>query len=387
MRVLIKPCQPVLLKNQLFSPNHSLKGQAFRNEPYVCLKRVLATHGIEIATWDMFPRESADILYIQDLPPSHSQWVMDRDRSPRARRILELWETYIGRPHFFVRENHVDFDAIITYNPHLCDEKRYFRFFLPFNVGLEKRVEEISWADRKPLVMINTNRIIGILGHRQRGLSGLPFVGHFLGGWNIPFKDVMNQNHGELYSRRRRLARLAEKHFPNLLEIYGPGWSGEKMSWSHRFFPHRRYGCVVSPGPVDKRKILPQYRFTITFENAESDLGYISEKIWDPMIIGTVPIYFGEQSIAEHVWPSAFVDARQFKNDSELFEFVRDCPESHWNELRAAGRQYLASTDAEKFTPEAYARRVADIILKVASSIKPDAITVQTASPAAPAGH
>lgn len=35
-----------------------------------------------------------------------------------------------------------------------------------------------------------------------------------------------------------------------------------------------------------------QYKFTLSFENAVCD-DYITEKLWRPLIVGSVPIYYG----------------------------------------------------------------------------------------------
>lgn len=35
-----------------------------------------------------------------------------------------------------------------------------------------------------------------------------------------------------------------------------------------------------------------QYKFTLAFENAVCD-DYITEKLWRPLIVGSVPVYYG----------------------------------------------------------------------------------------------
>ena len=47
-------------------------------------------------------------------------------------------------------------------------------------------------------------------------------------------------------------------------------------------------------GPIeDKIKFLSSYKFSIAMENSEGD-GYISEKIIDSILAGTIPIYYGD---------------------------------------------------------------------------------------------
>ena len=43
-------------------------------------------------------------------------------------------------------------------------------------------------------------------------------------------------------------------------------------------------------------KILAGYKFTLAFENAIGD-DYITEKLWRPYKLGSVPVYLGSPSI------------------------------------------------------------------------------------------
>lgn len=43
-------------------------------------------------------------------------------------------------------------------------------------------------------------------------------------------------------------------------------------------------------------ELLSQYKFHLAFENAVCD-DYITEKLWRPLTVGSVPVYFGSPSI------------------------------------------------------------------------------------------
>lgn len=60
-----------------------------------------------------------------------------------------------------------------------------------------------------------------------------------------------------------------------------------------------------------KREYLRQYRFTIAFENSTAP-GYHTEKILDPMVAGSLPIYWGDPHIAGHFNPRSFIHARDY---------------------------------------------------------------------------
>lgn len=63
----------------------------------------------------------------------------------------------------------------------------------------------------------------------------------------------------------------------------------------------------------NKNEFLKNYKFSICFENSKS-LGYVSEKIFDSFEAGTIPIYFGDDSIKELINPKAYIHVKD-KND------------------------------------------------------------------------
>jgi hypothetical protein len=334
-------------------------------EPFVRLRSVAAQHGIEMDTWDMHPLEEADLVLWLDLPQRRSDIIEARRRSPHAKYILVLWESPLGRPHYFRRENHEMFDAVLTYNPHLCDEKRYFRFFLP--LGAPQPAEDVPFCERRPLVILNTNRVIGAWAPRQTGAAGLPFLGPVFSGYKVGLWPLLRQNAGELYSRRRRIARLAEQLAPDCLDIYGAGWSGERMSWVHRLLPNRKYGMSRGAFTGQKTTLLARYCFVLAFENMRGDVGYVSEKIFDAIFSGAVPIYLGDERITETVPADCFVDARNFACDADIFDFAANCGESQWLKLRSAGRDFVSSPRMHRFTSEGFAERMLQVLTIVTS--------------------
>lgn len=109
-----------------------------------------------------------------------------------------------------------------------------------------------------------------------------------------------------------------------------------------------RYQAVDCPGdslrnqpPIDdgrhsdsgrwgrKRDFLGDYKFTVAFENSSAP-GYHTEKILDPMQAGSIPIYWGDPTIARTFNPRSFINAA---------EFVRPPSRSLDTALRRLGRR------------------------------------------------
>ena len=68
----------------------------------------------------------------------------------------------------------------------------------------------------------------------------------------------------------------------------------------------------------DKIKFLSHYKFSIAMENSEGQ-GYISEKILDSFMAGTIPIYYGGYTIDEFINPKSFI---LIKNENDMINKI-----------------------------------------------------------------
>ena len=72
----------------------------------------------------------------------------------------------------------------------------------------------------------------------------------------------------------------------------------------------------INKSVINKKQFLSSYKFSIAMENSEGD-GYISEKIVDSFISGTIPIYYGDYMIDEYINPKSFI---LIKGEKDLLE-------------------------------------------------------------------
>lgn len=70
-------------------------------------------------------------------------------------------------------------------------------------------------------------------------------------------------------------------------------------------------------------KILAQYKFVLAFENAVCE-DYITEKLWRPLKLGVVPVYFGSPSVAEWL-PSnkSAILVSSFSHPRDLARYIK----------------------------------------------------------------
>lgn len=73
----------------------------------------------------------------------------------------------------------------------------------------------------------------------------------------------------------------------------------------------------------DKIEFLSSYKFSIAMENSEGD-GYASEKIFDSLLSGTIPIYYGDYTIDEYINPKSFILIKNERNIKEKIEYIKE---------------------------------------------------------------
>lgn len=67
--------------------------------------------------------------------------------------------------------------------------------------------------------------------------------------------------------------------------------------------------------------IYKDYKFVIAFEN-DPIIGYISEKIWTPMLIRSIPIYLGAPDVDEFFNPRSFIHVRDYANFDACIDYI-----------------------------------------------------------------
>ena len=76
-------------------------------------------------------------------------------------------------------------------------------------------------------------------------------------------------------------------------------------------------------GPVgDKLEFLSHYKFSICFENSKTQ-GYISEKLVDAFEAGTIPIYFGDDTILELLNNNSYIHVKDESEFDEKIELIK----------------------------------------------------------------
>jgi len=235
------------------------------------------------------------------------------DQLPKGNRILVMWEPPSVLLDMYQDEVLSLFDKVYTWNDDLVDGKKYFK--MNYGVLRPMRANLPSFQERKLLCMIASN-----------------------------YK--FNNFEEELYSTRQELARYFDQHPEGVFDLYGRRWEG---------FRHAK-GTIP-----DKLETLKGYKFNICFENTKQP-GYITEKIFDCFVTGTIPIYYGATNVNQYIPKGCYIDYRQFKNEGEMLSYIQKLTKEEYEEYIANIRAYLKSEQAKQFAPEHFAKTLIDAI-------------------------
>ena len=352
--LFVDPLSPHFEGDRLFDSRNSPFGGDDILGPYTHLRRRLEALGVRVHT--------ADLLLSGEVPPSGRNLYVTMGMTNKYRKLARrrdvvmsaffVPECPIAEPRLF-RELHSAsrlfkrmycFSGDEAVRPFLTGPVSFrpFRFPQAFD-----DVNSAAWPKRhrKFLTIINANK--------------LPRL------WT-----------NELYTERLR----AVAYFATFdeIDLFGIGWDGppfvvgstrlprsvnrlaylSRSRWERIRPPRdplRVAARKVARGPVaSKAETLSDYTFAICFENMALE-GWITEKLFDCLYAGTVPIYLGAPDIDEWVPSDCYIDMRRFSGYEELREHLHALSDDEIEGYRAAGRRFVTSEAFRPFGKDAFA--------------------------------
>jgi len=124
----------------------------------------------------------------------------------------------------------------------------------------------------------------------------------------------------QIQTTQERVTVAKHGHSKKLCDIYGKGWpSGYSLENS-------RDGewWKTKPG------ILQKYNFCLAMENSLLPF-YISEKLWDSILNGCLPIYCNNGTVYNDFPRGSFLDIRDYKSLDDLWTTVKTMSLEEWN--------------------------------------------------------
>lgn len=317
------PSSSLYLKNKIFDEKGS---RDLVYQPFSELKKSLNTKGINVQTYDLISDDTViDIIVITRIDYNFKNLIGLLRKNPKAKVIYIVTEENTVCPiHNKKLLKSAAFDKVLTWIPDWVDGDYFDHYFYPnpFRTFDNK----VKFNQKKHLVMINSYH-------------------------KVTFNKV-----GELYSLRADIARFFLDHG---LELYGSGWDRNRDISRHKNYK----GQVES-----KIETMQNYKFAIAIENTGNECGAVTEKIFDAMTSGCIPIYFGAPDIEEYIPKTCFINLADFKNLESLKYFLESITENEYNAYISEIKTFLNGPKYKKFTSHGFINSINKAISDIESN-------------------
>lgn len=326
------------LGNEIFNKDNTILNRDDCLEGFRILKKILKEKKIDLSTQDINKIKNSQLIIYNDIPECLPQY-----HNPEI-SILILFESAVVKPTNWYRSNHDNFKYILTWNDDFVDESKYFKFFYS-QPNLLPNKKRIGYNRKKFCTMIAANK-------------------------TSPHKN-------ELYSSRADIIRWFERKYPEMFDLFGYNWDKGIISNSTKtrrrlerlfpllkrkiFYPIKTYKGIVS----DKIKVLAGYKYCICYENAKNIPGYITEKIFDCFIAGTLPVYLGPPNIGSFIPDNCYIDKKNFKTIQSLFIFLKNLNDEKYVQYCENIDNFLNSPQAKYFSTYHFAELISNLIYKM----------------------
>ncbi len=231
-------------------------------------------------------------------------------RVPKSKLSVILWEPPI-KPFVnnFNSSLQQRFGKVLTWDDELLDCKHFFKFYndTRWMICDMKRDDSVPFEKKRLVAMV----------------ASIPYSVH----------------PAELTSLRRRFIEYVDGVAdPNEFGLYGRGLEG------------CRYRCYR--GAITKKcEGYRNFKFAVCYENCRWS-GYISEKIFEGMMAGCVPIYYGAPNITKYIPKGCFIDYADFGSEEKLYAYIKNMGKDEYMRYIKNIDLFLKSTKAHLFSLE-----------------------------------
>jgi hypothetical protein len=335
------------MRNRMFTnPNYASGAGDNLLLPMIRLKESAQNEGIECQTADMADIQSFDAFVFAEMPEPDNLYFQYAKRNNKPLFLIINENYFIWKPNAEYKR-YGEFDVVFTYDDEAVNGQNIIKLNYAFDLPF---LPDITINPRNKIaVMICSN------SKRER-------------------KNLT-------YALRRDTIQWFEKWHPEDFDLYGFGWDrGTVPFQSYRLIhktlhptgilkilPRRKYpswkGCVDR-----KRDVLCKYKFGFCYENTDKISGYITEKIFDVMMAGTVPIYLGAQNTSRHIPKKCFIDRADFKDHESLYSYISGMSPLEYRQYQEDIGNYLVSEQSSEFSIKTYVETLLSFFRRIPHS-------------------
>ena len=304
---------------------------------FIDLRLALNQRGVLLETADRLPVIKADAVLCLNVPHDGDSIWQTAEQNGIPVYAIALESEYIhtpnADPNLLAR-----CECIFTYRDDIIDGIK----FLPIRFAQKLRPPLYNpWTGRKFACMVAGNKA--------------------------------SSHPDELYSRRLEVIRWYDANKPNLFDLYGECWENPiptnlAMRMARRLPLLSSYFAPkisIYRGRISQKlNTLKGYQFCYCYENFKSPDGWITEKIFDAMFAGCIPVYWGGKNTSKHIPSKCYVDASKFSRSEALHEYLMLMSQAECFEIINSITNYLKSEDAKQFSVEAFVTTVTQRLIE-----------------------
>ena len=256
-----------------------------------------------------------NLPFSYNLDPTQYQWLLDK-------MGVIVFEPVVVADWVWKPEFHARVAQVFTWDDSYIDNQKYFLMRYPFYSGAQM-VEPLPFEKKKLCCFINGNK-----GSRHSQ---------------------------SLYEKRREDVEIWDKHYSSDFDFYGTDWSRSE----YRTFKNEVPGHLKVP-------TLRKYRFCLCYENMNNVCGWVTEKMFNCLEAGCVPVYMGVKNIDQFVPRNCYVAREQFESNEHLHRYLKNMSKAEYEQYLENIRVYLKSDQPKEFGYERFAEYiVAGIVAKI----------------------
>ncbi len=325
--------------------------------------------GIEIASGDVALQKvkygqwrAEDVHVVQEMDARHGLELCQLGAIPSVLTMLEsplvAYRSVDRLMRIRVTFAHCIGPKVIFESIPALRNSQYWRLSFP-SYWRDQLPAQMHWPQRKYAILIAANKY-----WRERKWSQVRRLKDALRIFRHGIRKYLSstyQSCWKLQLHDNRIDFLALLGTQDKIDVFGRGWENignlpvvqaEKIKGISNIF---KGTCE------NKHELLSNYKFTIAYENTAYP-GYVTEKIVDAIVSGSIPVYMGAPDILEQLPADTFIDARELGSVEAIATRMEEMTESEAIKMIAAGQRYLQTSLAQRYTYEGYADWVVSLI-------------------------
>ena len=134
------------------------------------------------------------------------------------------------------------------------------------------------------------------------------------------------------------------------MDVYGQGWDKKNVTLKYS---------------KNNKIIMSNYKYVFVTENCINNNGYISEKFFEVLANGSVPIYLGNKDICELIPTNLFIYLNRKITAKKISQIIKEISAEKWYELRRNGYEYFESNCLHKMSPKTLSKKMLDLLISI----------------------